>query len=186
MIVKRTWKILILAILLRLLIMPFYFHPDIKITYFQTSFLKQGVFDIYSYMEQNKQKLPFKEDFTYFPLTYFSFGGYQMLASPFLGSNFHNWIFDASAYAPTQVGIFRYLFILKLPYLVFDILMGLLLTLFFVKLEDKKKVLIYWLFNPIWIIIIYGYSNFDIIPAFISLGSVLLFIKRKIFPSSIL
>lgn len=179
-------KIFILAILIRLLIMPFYFHPDIRTTYFQTSFLKQGVFDIYKYIESSKAQLPFKDDFTYFPLTYLFFGGYQILISPLLGANFHTWIFDASAYAPTQIGVFRYLLLLKIPYLIFDIATAYLLTLFFEKLEDKKKALIYWLFNPIWLFLIYAYSNLDIIPAFIALGSMLLFIKNKKVLSAIL
>lgn len=180
------FRIFILAILIRLLIMPFYFHPDIKVTYFQTSFLKEGVFDIYKYMENNKMKLLFKEDFTYFPLTYFFFGGYQTLISPLLGSNFNNWLFDASAYAPTQVGIFKYLFLLKIPYLIFDISIGYLLTLFFINREDKKKILTQWLFNPIWIILIYVYSNLDVIPVLITLGSLLLFRADKKFLASVL
>ena len=166
--------------------MPFYFHPDIKTTFFQTSFLKQGVFNIYSYMEQNKASLPFKEDFTYFPLTYFFLGGYQILIAPLLGTNFNTWLFDASAYAPVQVGVFRYMLLLKIPYLIFDLSLAYILTLFFIKIEDKKRILIAWLFNPIWLILIYVYSNLDIIPAFISLCSLLLFIKDKKIFSSIL
>ncbi len=180
------YKILMLAILLRLLIMPFYFHPDIKTTYFQTSFLRQGVLDIYKYLDTNNHSIPFKEDFTYFPLTYFFLGGYQILVSPILGPNFYNWLNDASAYAPTQISVFKYLFVLKIPYLILDIMIAFLLMRFFTNPQDKKKIFIFWLFNPIWLLLIYVYSNLDIIPVFITLVSFLLLSKNKLFLSSLL
>ncbi len=89
-------KILALAILLRLLIMPFFFHPDIKTYHFQASFLRQGVVNIYSYLTENKKSLPVKEEFVYFPLSYFLLGGYQTAISPLLGADFNSWLSDAS------------------------------------------------------------------------------------------
>lgn len=178
-------KIILLAILLRILIMPFYFHPDIKTYHFQSSFLRQGVFNIYTYLEKNKENLPLKEEFVYFPLTFLFLGGYQILISPLMGANFHNWLADASVNASTYIGVYRYLFILKLPYLILDIAIAILLVQFFTNIEDKKRVLIYYLFNPIWIILIYVYSNVDILAVFVSLISLLLFQKNKLFFSSI-
>ncbi len=179
-------KLFILAILLRLLVMPFYFHPDIKTTYFQTSFLSKGVVNIYTYISNNKTSLPVRDDFTYFPLTYFLLGGYEILVSPILGIDFQKWLFDASTYAPTAAHIFKYLFVLKLPYLVLDILTGFLLMQFFVNRQDQKKAAVFWLFNPIWLILIHIYSNFDIIPVFITTAALLLFIKGKNFLSAVL
>src|SRR4030066_1717911 len=86
--IKPYKKIILLAILLRMLIIPFYFHPDIKIYNFQASFLKNGVFNIYSYLDSNKASLPFKEEFVYFPLAYLFLGAYQIVALPFLGGQF--------------------------------------------------------------------------------------------------
>lgn len=179
-------RLLTLAILLRVLVMPFYFHPDIKTTYFQTSFLRQGVLNIYTYISNNKSSLPIRDDFTYFPLTYFFLGGYEILAASFLGGDFLKWLFDASAYAPAATGVFKYLFVLKLPYLVLDILTGWLLMHFYVSQEAKKKVLSLWLFNPVWIILIYVYSNLDIIPVVITTLSLLLFVKGKNFLPAVL
>lgn len=110
--------------------MPFYFHPDIKTYHFQASFLKKGVFNIYTYLAGHKVELPLKDEFVYFPLTYFFLGFYQIIASPFLGANFPVWLSDASAGAVNQIGVFRYLLILKLPYLVLDILIPFLLIKF--------------------------------------------------------
>lgn len=179
-----TSNLLILAVLIRLLIMPFYFHPDIKTYHFQSSFLKQGVFDIYSYLEKNKEKLPLKEEFVYFPLTYFFLGGYQILISPILGPNFTNWLSDASVKSVETVGIYRYLFLLKLPYLFLDILIGFLLTLFFTNRQQKRKAFIFWLFNPFSIILIYIYSNVDIIPVVLLVLSLYLANRKKFITSS--
>src|SRR5581483_3617962 len=96
---KNSWYLnfLILAILLRLLIMPFFFHPDIKTYSYQVSFLQKGILNIYSYLPENKAELPLKEEFVYFPLTYFTLGIYQIIASPFLGPDFYSWVSNASA-----------------------------------------------------------------------------------------
>lgn len=171
-------KLVVLAVLLRLLMMPFYFHPDIKTYHFQSSFLKKGVFNIYSYLVDNKQKLPLKEEFVYFPLTYFSLGSYQIVASPLLGSNFTHWLSDASASNSQSPNIFRYLLILKLPYLILDLYIAYLLMKFFSNEDQKKRAFILWLFNPFSIVLIYAFSNVDIFP--VTLGVVsLLFLKQK-------
>lgn len=178
-------KVFLLAILIRLLIMPFYFHPDIKTYSWQSSFLRDGVFNIYTYLVDNKQKLPLKEEFVYFPLTYFFLGTYQIIASPVLGADFNNWLSDASTEAVDRLGTFRYLFILKFPYLIFDLIIPFFLIHFFNDLKRKKEVFTLWLFNPISIAIIYIFSNIDIIPVTLTLISLLLFKNKRIFLSAL-
>jgi hypothetical protein len=134
-------KLLLLAIVLRLLVSAFIFHPDIKTYSFQASFLKKGVFNIYSYLVENKKTLPLKDGFVYFPLTYLTLGGYQAVLSPVFGSGFDSWLSDAGV--NSFIGnsqIFKYLVLLKLPYLVLDIAIAFLLMRFFESKEEKKKV----------------------------------------------
>lgn len=185
---KRTniRNILILAVLIRLLVMPFYFHPDIRTYSFQSSFLKKGVLNIYTYLAENKEKLPLKEEFVYFPLTYFSLGGYQASVSPLLGEGFTDWLFDASQQMSGRVGTYRYLFLLKLPYLILDILAAFLLTQFFTNTKLKKRVFTLWLFNPFTIVLIYIFSNIDIIPVVLMLISLLFARKKKLIASAAL
>ncbi len=166
--------------------MPFYFHPDIKTYHFQSSFLKYGVFNIYSYLAANKGNLPIKEDFVYFPLTYLFLGTYQILTAPLLGSQFDTWLIDASEQARETIGTFRYLFVLKIPYLLIDLLIPFLLIRFFESTEQKRKAVILWLFNPFSIVIIYIFSNLDIIPVALSLISLLLLRSKKIILSGII
>lgn len=172
-------KLFFLAVLLRVLIMPFYFHPDIKTYNFQSSFLKDGVVNIYKHLVDNKNSLPIKEEFVYFPLTYFSLGTYQLIISPLLGSDFSNWLSDASSQVVERVGTFRYLFLLKLPYLAVDLLIPFLLIKFFDSNIQKRKAFILWLFNPISFVIIYVFSNVDIFPVALSLFSLWLFQNKK-------
>lgn len=178
-------RLFLLAILLRLLLMPFYYHPDIKTYNFQSSFLKEGVSNIYTYLIEHNKELPIKEEFVYFPLTYLFWGSYQVIISPFLGNDFQSWVSDASAEAVNRVGTYRYLFLLKIPYLALDLMLPFLLINFFKSKKDKRDAFILWLFNPFSIFIIYIYSNTDIIPVVLSLASLLLFQKQRVILSGI-
>lgn len=180
----NIFKLFLLAILLRILIIPFFFHPDIKTYNFQSSFLRDGVLNIYAYLDSHKQNLPLKEDFVYFPLTYFFLGGYQVLASPFLGSQFEAWLNNASSLSSQDPLIFRYLFILKFPYLILDMATAFLL-INLVAESEKKRVFYLWMFNPFSIAIIYLYSNIDIISVFLTVLSLFYLKKKKIIFSAL-
>ncbi len=181
-ILKDRWylKLLLLAILLRVLIIPFYFHPDIKTYHFQAQFLSKGVINIYDYLLENRQKLPLKEEFVYFPLTYLFLGGYQILVTPFLGPNFNEWLFDSSGQAAEDEETFKYLFLLKLPYLLLDLVIAFLLVTFFKSERDRKTAFVIWLFNPFSFIILYMFSNVDIVPVTLSLLSLILARNQKL------
>jgi hypothetical protein len=165
--------------------MPFFFHPDIKTYYFQTSFLQKGVVDIYKYLDANKENLSIREDFVYFPMTYFLLGGINMGVSALAGEGFGSWLSNASVSAVENNHFFRYLFFMKLPYLFFDIAVAILFVKYFADNQKKKKAVLIWLFNPFSIWIIYAYSNFDIVVAFLSLLSLYLFNKSKYFYSAL-
>ena len=179
-------KLLVLAIFLRVLVAAFLFHPDIKTYNYQASFLKKGIFNIYTYLVENKESLPIKDDFVYFPLTYFTVGGYQWIASPLLGKGFDTWVSNAGSNQVEDPNIFRYLTVLKLPYLVLDIAIAFLLMQFFESKEDKKKAFVYWLFNPFTIVLIYVYSNIDIFPVILTVLSFLMIKKQRLFSASLL
>lgn len=177
---KTLINILLLGVLIRLIIMVFYFHPDIKTYHFQVSFLSKGVLNIYSYLPQHRNEYSVKEEFVYFPLTYFTLGAYQFLMSPLLGSDFYSWLENSSSIPSESPNFFRYMFILKLPYLGLDIALGFLLMKFFTDPKDKQKIFGLWMLNPLSIILIYVFSNIDIIPVILSVSSVYLLKKEKI------
>lgn len=179
-------KLLLLAITLRLLVSGFLFHPDIKTFNFQSSFLKKGVFNIYSYLVDNKKTLPLKEEFVYFPLTYFTIGGYQAIISSFLGDNFDTWLADAGSNSVVNnPNIIRYLILLKLPLLLMDISIAFLLLKFFKDKKSGDKAFTLWLFNPFTIVLIYAFSNMDLYAVLLTLIAFLYIKKDKLLKASI-
>jgi hypothetical protein len=145
------------------------------------------VFNIYTYLVDNKKTLPLKDGFVYFPLTYFVLGGYQVVVSPLLGGGLTSWLSNAGSNSiVTDPGIFKYLLVLKLPYLVLDIAIAFLLMKFFESKEDKKKAYIFWLFNPFTIILIYVFSNVDIFPVILTVLAFLMLKKQKLFYAALI
>jgi hypothetical protein len=172
-------RTLLAALFLRFLLMPFLYHPDIKSHHFHFYFLSEKVFDIYQYLADNLQNLPYTDSFNYPPLVYFFFGLIQIFFRPILGQGFVHWLFDWGPERFFNPLIFRYLFILKIPYLVLDLSLAFLLIKFFKKEDQKQKAFSFWLFNPMVLYGIYGLSHFDILPSILVLGAILLALRDK-------
>lgn len=175
---KQYKTILTVAILLRLLLMPFLFHPDIKTQYFHANFFSQGVTNIYQFIAEQKHNLPYKDTFNYPPLAYYTLGSINVVLSPFTRQSFQNWLKDWGPNVFTSDHIFRDMFLLKLPYLFLDLSLGLILATLLSK-EKQKTGLILWFFNPITLYAIYGLANFDLIPTFTTLLALFLIQKQK-------
>lgn len=165
---KTIWtndlkKIFIFAFILRLIIAPLFFHPDIKTQNFDFQFLAQGKINIYQYLEANRKSLSNSDTFNYLPLVYLSFGFQQIILKSFLPTDFSKWINDWGLNQNNYPNLFYFMLILKLPYIFFDLSIGYLLY----KIYDKK-LLTLWLFNPLSLYLIYILANFDIVPVFFS------------------
>lgn len=174
-----------LAVVLRVLLSVFLFHPDIKTIYFQSSFLQKGVVNIYTYLVNNKSSLPLKEDFVYFPLTYFVVGASGIIDSFISGSNFNSWLANASSNLMVQdPNIFKYLLLMKLPILLLDLTTGFVLMKFFSDKRKANKALMLWLFNPFTIFILYAFSNIDIFAVLLTVIAFLFAEKKKLLPAA--
>ncbi len=172
-------SILLFAFLIRLLISPLFFHPDIKDIHLRVSFLgTDGILNIYDFLENNTKTKVDAPDFVYPPLTYFFLGGYQILIKPLLGNSFDHWLFDFSGLSSLSEYIYRYLLLLKLPYMIFDFSIAYLLCKFLDK-EKIKTALFFWLFNPLNLYAVYAIGQFDIIPAFFTFLSFYLWTKKS-------
>jgi len=174
---KINKKIIFLAILIRLLIMPFFYHPDMKSQHFHFQFFSKGVFNIYEYLFDNKSSLGYKDTFNYLPLTYYTFGLTQTITKPLLGNDFYLWLNDWGETRNDHSNIIFYMFFLKIPYLILDIGLAFLLL----KTFKNSKIFYFWLFNPISIYLIYILGNFDILPSFLTLLSFYFLKKNKLF-----
>lgn len=178
--------ILFWAILLRFLVMPFFFHPDLKDHHQRVNYLiTQGVLNIYEFLRQDSYTKERNLDFSYPPVTYFTLGFYQYLISPILGNDFQKWTRDYSDYRYDTPLIFRYLFSLKMIYLIFELLTGLLIYKLLSNSKKQKLALALWFFNPVNLYAIFAIGQFDIIPAFFTVASYFFWNKKKILYSGL-
>ncbi len=176
--------LIICAIFLRIFFAGFFYHPDLKSQYFHGTFLKRGVVDIYHYLEQHRQSLPYSDTFNYPPLTYYFLGGYNLLATSIAGSDLTNWIWDWGPDAQQNPQIYFYLLLLKLPYFAADLtILWLLLKL--VHGPSQSKNLVYlWLLNPVSLYAVYMIGQFDIVPVLFTVACLVAFGKEKYFQSA--
>ena len=184
------WSLIGLAI--RFLIMPFTMHTwDILfIYYFPYQGLKHGIFDIYHFIQQNFPDfhVPY-----YPPLAYFLTLGFLAILKFFLPQLdhffglFETWISThgigggtiqyASLLANTQ--LYRTLFFLKIPYLMFDF--GTAFLLFRLAKDLDKGVLCYqlWMLNPALLYDVYAVGQFDVIPVFLTTTALYAAVRNK-------
>lgn len=173
--------ILFWTILLRFLIMPFFFHPDLKDIHLRVSLLyTKKVLNIYEYLKKNEFTKINAPDFAYPPVTYFTLGFYQYLISPILGNDFQKWLWDYSDYRYNTPLIFRYLFSLKFIFLIFELLTGFLIHKLLSDSKKQKMALALWFFNPINLYAISAIGQFDIIPAFLTILSYFFWNMKKV------
>lgn len=190
-----TNKIFLIGILIRFLLMPFFAHYDIRGINFAVYNLpfKQilNVYDVAATQPVDYiVEVNFGRDyFIYPPLTYFTLGSFMTLLKPLYGPEFVSWIqgFGTNVKAVlTDSHVFRYLFLMKIPYLVFDV--GILLSIqsIFKSKKHKNKAMLLWWLNPISIYLVYLWGQFDLIPTLFTLLSVIQVAKNRPYRGALL
>ncbi len=167
--------------------MPFTGHWDIRGINFAIYNLPfKGITNVYQVVQHDPVdyivNVNFGRDyFIYPPLTYFTLGTFMTLLKPLYGSDFVNWIngYGSDVLSViTHHSVWRYLFLMKIPYLFFDILILVYFLKIFPRQVDQSRVLKYWWLNPIVIYLPYIWGQFDIIPTSITLIA-LYFLARR-------
>lgn len=190
-----TSKVFLIGLLIRLLVMPFTGHYDIRgINFAVYNLPYKGISNVYEVAAHGPVdylvNVNFGRDyFIYPPLNYFTLGTFMTALKPFYGSDFVSWIEGYGSDIQkviTDPQVWRYLFLMKIPYLFFDILLLFTLTHFFAKKGDQVRILKYWWLNPIVIFLPYVWGQFDIIPAAFMLIGVLQGIRNKPYKSVLL
>lgn len=84
-------------------------------------------------------------------------------------------------------GLFRFLFdnllgilVLKLPYLIFDLLIGVIFWKIFDSPKKSLTALLLWIFNPVNLYATYMMGQYDVIPAFFIILSVYFIVKKRL------
>lgn len=183
---KIFLPLLVIGIILRLFISATTFHPDLRAYLLAENLIVNHgeVFSFYDHISKlsadNPLKLIFGDDiFIYQPLAYFIpsffYLPFSKILSPLIGDlilNSNNFLQSKLFYLP--------LIIFKLPFLVFDLLILFFLPRLFPK--DKRKgrlAQIFWLFNPVSLLVASGMGQSDVFIAFFLLMSLIYLLKKK-------
>ena len=174
----------VLGVILRIFLSVTTLHSDLWAFNFAAGFFNQGVLNIY----EKLHNLPLNvgvarfygtDFFTWPPLTYFLLGTLHFILTPFFDAQFFNLTFRNLEVASRDTGLFRHIFLLKLPYFLFDF--GILILLIKLFKEKRQKILaaIFWLFNPVALYSTFMVGQFDVIPTFFVVMAVFLALKKK-------
>lgn len=187
--VAGSWwfKVLLIGLVIRLILMPFTVHPDLWqpsfIAYF---FAYKGQINIYDYLLSLPNTNPYvmiygaKDLFIYPPLAYFTLGIFRFLVKPFADPNFLPWLMSNLGHFYDYSTLGLQLFLFKFPYLFVDIGCAFLLGGLFDDYKKKKLAFTLWMFNPVTIYATFMMGQFDILPVFFTILSCYLFKKDKI------
>lgn len=189
--IKIVFRWLLIGLLIRLLFMPFTMHSDMTFIHFFPSLLAyQGVLDPYTYIDthffQSVKELGW---YYYPPLSYYTLGFFQFVFRPFV-QGFDQWLLLSYTggmnvpylpeylFLPAGKNAFGYIFSMKLPYLFFDMLAGIILLR--IPKEPQKAIAAFkfWMLNPIVIYSCFIFGQFDIISTFFFVLSIY-FAKRE-------
>jgi len=174
-------RLIIIGLLLRIILMPFFGHIDVlsearRVYYWAehnifldyisrntTMFIEVVFFKLFGFLIPDRYAMFFQPDM------------YHTTASvP------HSFEF-VSHYT-----IFRTLFILKLPFLVCDMLTAWAVYFYFPNKEDGIRSCAMWLFNPVTLFAFYIFGRFESIPIFFGAAALLAVKKNRILLAAVL
>lgn len=194
----RILKWACIGLLLRLILMPLTMHGQdlVFINYFPMMFVKAGIWDPYSFIGTN---------FSYFPYTYYGpvlfiimsivnfifiklFNPASLIRILQISSTmmFKGFTTVDYVYAFSKLDLFKNLFLMKSPYLIFDFLIaGILLRL---AISQKLALASYklWMLNIVVLHSTYAVGGFDLIVAFFIIAALYAAMKKRPYLSIIL
>lgn len=177
-------QIFVLAAFTYLFLAPFTYHPDIKTIFYQSQFLSQGIFNIYSFFAANPEKA-FLGPFVYPPLAFFTFGLLFIPVKMIAGSGFVDWLgMGNDAVGVTH--IFQYLFVLKLPVIIAHFITAFVMMKFIDGEKKQKIALSLWFFNPISLYTVGFMGQIDSFAVLLTVLALLLAKKKSIYATVLL
>lgn len=166
-------KWLFFGLFIRMILMPITGHEDIRlINWASLNVFDKGVNSIY-----------LTEKSVYPPPIYIAFATWQKILSPIFAPNFKEWLSMPQVSSNTDPYAFRSFFLLKAPFIFFDIGLAFLLLQFFKDQKTRERVFRLWMLNPVALYISFMFGQFDIVPTFFVILSILLLFKKRFFLS---
>ena len=146
-------SVIVLGVLLRLMVMPFTLNWDLWMNTRLAALLSGGGFgELYS-----------AGGVAYPPLTYMVLNLYLRVLGPLVGGGFSEWLKLGDLSALTWPYLFRYLFLLKVPMVVSEVVTGIMVARMFSG-KWRQRVLLGWMLNPVIIYLVAGFANVDAFP----------------------
>lgn len=179
--------VLLIGITLRLIISFSTFHPDIQAFNFGGWLVSSGyLLTLYDFSLSLPDTSPLSNIavLNYPPAVYYFHGFFSFLYK-ILGLSLANnfLVVNSNTFGDLLFNI--HLLVIKIPYIVVDILAAFCLTKLFNAAKEKFLVFSMWLFNPINLHATYMMGQFDIIPTFFVILSLLLIKQKRVLASSI-
>jgi len=165
--------LVLFGLLLRIILAGLLYHTDLKGQYHEAQLFNNGISNAYQIGIDEKTPLHYP------PPIYFLYNLYPKVAHSIFSDYFGKWMDDWSySQVANHPNIFRDLLAMKLPLIIFD-LSAAVVVILVVPTKKRELAAVLWLFNPFSIYAIYGFSQFDIIPTFLVLLSLLFWKKKK-------
>src|SRR3989344_5528881 len=174
-IVRKFWWLLLMGLLLRLVIAAVTYHPDVKTPALSSAVVFNGSLNFY----QDSSKFSQTEILDDLPISYLILLPGHALGRVLVSSNIENIFLNGADQLFGSVELMTYLIYLKLPFIIFDLFLGLVLVAV-VTANYQKKILTLWMFNPVTLWATAAVGQFDIIPAFFIVLSILLIKNNKL------
>lgn len=152
-----TNRLLLLALFVYLALLPWFFHPDLKVIFSLASKLSTGVVDIYGYVAANPTQST-TGPFVYPPLAYFILGTLYLPLRLVAGSDFMPWLFSGNTNVVIP-NIFLFITLLKLPFLCLHLVIAKMLY----DYSHNTKAVIFWLFNPLSLYVVAIVGQIDLL-----------------------
>ncbi len=181
---KFLIKWLLIGLFLRLILMPFTVHPDMTALSLGAWLISQKGqwLTFYDYLSQLPKVNPLVNlygisFFNYPPLAYLIPALFMSILKPFYNFSVNNVFILGMDKIFQTFDLFRNIFLLKLPYLIFDFsLAALLLKIFKEKGPRAFKI---WMLNPLTLYATFAMGQFDIMPTLLVVAALFLAMKDK-------
>lgn len=159
---RKYWIIILIGLVLRFFIAGATFHPDVRTTALSSTIVFQDLsFNFYT----DSGKIAPVETLDDLPLSYLINLPFHLTIRPFISLDIEKAFLNNTNELFGNPGLWLYLVYIKLPMILFDIMLGILLVAL-VSPVNQKKVLCLWLFNPFTIWVTSAIGQADIYPAF--------------------
>lgn len=182
---KFFLKWILIGLALRLILMPFTVHPDIRAIDLGTYLISQKgewltFYDHLSRLDPGNLlvRIYGPDLFIYPPLAYLIPGVFMFFLGPLYDFSFNNlFLLDMEATYRT-ITLFKTLFLLKLPYLLFDFLLAFLLYQVFTEKKGETAFKL-WMVNPLTLYATFAIGQVDIFPTLMIVAALFFAFRKK-------